>query len=52
LRGDNPFPWDVTVRWKGIEIRCFKEHKEVIFPTGEQIEVFGEGQQQIERVVE
>jgi hypothetical protein len=52
LRGDNPFPWDVTVRWKGIEIRCFEEHKEVIFPTGDQVEVFGEERQQIERVVE
>jgi hypothetical protein len=52
LYGDNPFPWDVTVRWKGIEIRCFKEHKEIIFPTGEKIEVFGQEQKQIERVVE
>jgi hypothetical protein len=52
LRGDNPFPWDVIVRWKGIEIRCFKEHKEVIFPTGDRVELYGEERQLIERVVE
>ncbi len=52
LRGDNPFPWPVTVRWKGIEIQCFEDHKVVNFPTGDQIEVYGDELQQIERIVE
>jgi hypothetical protein len=52
LRGDNPFPWPVTIRWKGIEIRCFEEHKEVIFPTGDKIEVHGDELQQVERMSE
>ncbi|OGO16593.1 MAG: hypothetical protein A2Z14_11555 [Chloroflexi bacterium RBG_16_48_8] len=52
LRGDNPFPWPVTVRWKGIEIRCFEEHKEVIFPNGEQLEIVGSEPRLIKKSVE
>jgi hypothetical protein len=39
LRGENPFPWPVTVDWRGFEIRCFDDHKEVIFPSGDQVNV-------------
>jgi hypothetical protein len=48
LRGDNPFPWSVTVRWKGVEIRCHEDHKEVIFPTGEQVRVDGDEEKVVE----
>jgi len=50
LRGDNPFPWDVTMRWKGIEIQCLKDRKVVHFPSGERIEIAGEETQIIDKV--
>jgi hypothetical protein len=52
LSGDNPFPWPITVRWKGVEIRCYENRKEVLLPTGDQIEVQGEEQRQIEKIGE
>jgi len=48
LRGENPFPWPVTVRWKGFEIRCIEDHKELIFPTGEQVIVEGDQEKLIQ----
>ena len=39
IRGDNPFPWPVSVRWKGFEFHCFEKYKEVIFPSGEQAKI-------------
>jgi hypothetical protein len=49
VRGENPFPWPVTVRWKGITIECEEKTTKVEFPDGSGIEVTGEDQQLIER---
>jgi hypothetical protein len=51
LRGDNPFPMSIKVRWKGIEIICEKDRKEVIFPTGDRLEVVGDGEKLIHSVI-
>ena len=48
LRGNNLFPWSVTLRWKGVEIRCYEDHKEVIFPNGEQVRVDGDEEKVVE----
>jgi hypothetical protein len=44
VSADNPFPWPIIVRWRGFEFRCFEDHKEVTFPSGEQVKVEGEEQ--------
>jgi hypothetical protein len=52
LHSDNPFPWLVTVRWKGFEIRCQENHKEVILPTGEQVILEEDDQQILEFILD
>jgi hypothetical protein len=43
IEGSNPFPWPVTVRWRGIEIRRVPGGATLItFPDGETAEVSGE----------
>src|SRR3989304_7255784 len=40
IEGSNPFPWPVTVRWRGIEIRRVPGGATLItFPDGETAEV-------------
>jgi hypothetical protein len=51
VRGENPFPWPVTVRWKGITIECEKNMTVVEFSDGSGIEVTGVDQQLVERVM-
>jgi hypothetical protein len=43
VRGRNPFPWPVTVRWKGLEVRREGIQVQVQFPNGhvEVIDVDG-----------
>jgi hypothetical protein len=48
LRGRNPFPWPVTLRWKGVSV-CKDDKGTVIkFPSGKEVVVKDE----VERVVE
>lgn len=46
---DNPFPWPVRLRWRGLEIHWEDGAAGVTFPNGEQVEVHGEGLQVIEQ---
>jgi hypothetical protein len=39
LHGSSPFPWPITVRWKGVEFQCLEDRKAVTFPSGDRIEV-------------
>lgn len=51
LEGWNPFPWPVTVRWRGLEVRREVGDGVVItFPDGERIEVTGPEAKLIEQV--
>ncbi|MEW6569021.1 MAG: hypothetical protein AB1449_12815 [Chloroflexota bacterium] len=43
LEGANPFPWPVTVRWRGLEVRREPgEAATIIFPDGQQVESMGQ----------
>jgi hypothetical protein len=39
LKGFNPFPWPVTVKFRGITILCRKENSMVIFPDGQTVSI-------------
>ena len=39
LEGENPFPWDVTVQYKGLKVIRGQEKTEVIFPNGKSVMV-------------
>lgn len=39
LEGRNPFPWPVTVQYKGLKIVRGFERTEVVFPNGKQVSV-------------
>ena len=39
LRGLNPFPWPVTVKYAGLTVLRHKEKTTVVFPDGQTIEV-------------
>ena len=39
LRGENPFPWSVTVKYRGLTISRQLTHTEVIFANGQSIQV-------------
>jgi hypothetical protein len=39
LEGDNPFPWDVTVQYKGLKVVRGLKKTEVIFPNGKSVTV-------------
>jgi hypothetical protein len=47
LLGENPFPWPVTVKYKGMTITRKKEESTITFPSGETITVHGPGPHQI-----
>jgi hypothetical protein len=51
LRGRNPFPWPVTVRWRGLELECLEDRTLVTFPNGQQVEVIGEEPQIVEQLL-
>ena len=36
LEGHNPFPWPVTVQYKGLKVIRGLEHTEVVFPNGKK----------------
>ena len=53
LRGPNPYPWPVTVRWRGLEVqREPGDRARIVFPDGEALELYGEEPRRIERAVE
>jgi hypothetical protein len=39
LEGVNPFPWDVTITYKGLKVIRGQEKTEVIFPNGKSVAV-------------
>lgn len=39
LRGENPFPWPVTVKYRGLTVQRLSGHSEVIFPNGQSAQV-------------
>jgi neutral trehalase len=39
LEGQNPFPWPVTVQYKGLKIMRGLDRTEVIFPNGKKVTV-------------
>ena len=39
LRGRNPFPWPVTLRWKGLVVRRLEAHTLVTFADGQQVRI-------------
>lgn len=42
LERQNPFPWTVTVRYRGLSIKRERQRTTVTFPKGEQVEVVDE----------
>lgn len=42
LEGQNPFPWTVTVKFRGLSVTRHADQSEVIFPNGEKITVADE----------
>ncbi len=46
----NPFPWPITVRWRGLEIVHDATHTLVTFVDGQQAEVGDEGVFEIEQI--
>jgi len=47
LSGTNPFPWPVTVKYKGRTITRNQEDSEIVFLSGERISVKGPGPHRI-----
>ncbi len=41
LEGDNPFPWDVTVQYKGLKVVRGQKKTDVIFANGKSVTVTG-----------
>lgn len=39
IRDENPFPWSVTVKYRGLTISRLMDHTEVIFSNGQSIQV-------------
>jgi hypothetical protein len=48
VAGHNPFPWPVTVRWKGVMVTKAGEAAVITFPTGKQVVVTGAAPQFVE----
>ncbi|MGZ9224693.1 MAG: hypothetical protein ACXW4M_03965, partial [Anaerolineales bacterium] len=39
LEGANPFPWDVTIQYKGLKVIRGQEKTEVVFANGKSVVV-------------
>jgi hypothetical protein len=50
LEGSNPFPWPVTVRWRGLEVRREMGGGKtvVVFPDGQKVTIEGEEARDVE----
>ncbi len=49
LRGQNPFPWPIRMRWQGLEINWNKTAATVRFADGAEVKVEGEQPQVVEQ---
>jgi len=49
LRGHNPFPWPITLRWRGVEIRWSTDRALVRFADGGEAEATGRLVQTVEQ---
>ncbi|MBN1264009.1 MAG: hypothetical protein JXA25_00845 [Anaerolineales bacterium] len=47
IDGYNPYPWPVTVHWKGLSIRREQESTQIIFPDGQELVLEGEEKRHI-----
>ena len=45
----NPYPWPITIRWRGLTIECQDEQVILGFPDGAVVRVAGEGRQWVEQ---
>jgi hypothetical protein len=52
LRGRNPFPWPLTLRWRGLEITWTENQARVRFPDGGEMMVAGSTIQIVEQASE
>jgi hypothetical protein len=53
LEGTNPFPWPVTVRWRGLEVRREPAGATVVtFPDGQGVRLEGDEARMVEEVHE
>jgi len=41
LEGENPFPWDVTLQYKGLKIIRGQAKTEIIFANGKSVTITG-----------
>ena len=48
LRGFNPFPWPVTVRWHGVRVTKAERTTVVKFPSGKEVTITDEVEQFVE----
>ena len=39
LAGENPFPWDVTIQYKGLKVIRGQQKTEVVFANGKSVTV-------------
>jgi hypothetical protein len=39
LEGENPFPWDVTIRYKGLKLIRGMNKTEVVFANGKSVTI-------------
>lgn len=37
IRGENPFPWPVTVKYRGLTVTRHVNHTEIFFPNGQSV---------------
>jgi hypothetical protein len=49
VRNGNPFPWPITLRWRGIELRFEADHCRITFPNGREHLVQEEGVHMVEQ---
>ena len=50
IRGRNPFPWPVVLRWRGLRLECLSDRTIVTFPDGQLVEVVGDEPQIVEQI--
>ena len=51
IQPGNPYPWPVTVRWRGLVVHCEQEKTRVTFPDGQETMVRGAEAQIVEQVL-
>jgi hypothetical protein len=43
LTGNNPFPWPITVKYRGTTVTRQEKETHIVFPDGQSIDVHGSG---------